>query len=163
MMIRAALPSDEIPGTFPCGHKNCKTCPYVSGDCSVVGPNASFNIRHSFDCSTREVIYALTCLKCGMLYIGETGDRLGKRFRDHVRDVQKKRTDRTVSIHFNDCCDGNVDNMAIRGLLTVHGVRNRKLKEISIIKQLNSLIPFGMNKEDDSWKKATDMIMISDM
>ena len=53
--------------------------------------------------------------------------------------------------------------MAIIGLLTVHGVRNRKLKEISIIKQLNSLIPFGMNKEDDSWKKATDMIMISDM
>ena len=163
MMIRAALPSDEIPGTFPCGHRNCKTCPYVSGDCSVVGPDASFTIKHSFDCSNRNVIYALTCLKCGLLYIGETGDRLGKRFRDHVRDVKNKRTDRTVSVHFNNCVNGDTDFMAIQGLLTVHGIRNRKLKEISIIKELNTLIPFGMNKENDSWKKATDMIMINDV
>ena len=34
-------------------------------------------------------MYCITCTLCKKLYIGETGRRLGDRFREHLRDVEK--------------------------------------------------------------------------
>ena len=46
---------------------------------------------------------SITCTLCKMLYIGETGRRLGDRFREHLRDVEKddKNASKPVARHFN--------------------------------------------------------------
>ena len=63
----------------------------------------SIKINDHFTCTSANVIYCRTCTYCKKIYIGETGWRLGDRFREHLRDVQ--RNDRDASKpdarHFN--------------------------------------------------------------
>ena len=40
-----------------------------------------------FTCTSASVIYCITCSYCEKLYFGETGRRLGDRFREHLRDI----------------------------------------------------------------------------
>ena len=49
------------------------------------------------------VIYCITCTLCKKLYIGETGRRLGDRFREPLRDVEKDNKDasKPVARHSN--------------------------------------------------------------
>ena len=56
-------------------------------------------ITDRFTCSSANVIYCITCTLCNRLYIGETGRRLGDRF----RDVEKNDKDasKPVARHFN--------------------------------------------------------------
>ena len=154
--VRASLPADEIPGTFPCGRPRCKTCAHVSGERLLSGPLETYEIRKSFSCTSKGVIYAITCLKCSINYIGETSQLLGTRFRQHVGDVLNKRTDRSdVASHFNVCCDADIDQMSVRGLLSICDTTQRKLKEAHLIKKLGTLLPYGMNREEASWQRST--------
>ena len=44
--------------------------------------------RHDrFTCTSANVIYCITCTLCKKLYIGETGRRLGNRFREHLQSL----------------------------------------------------------------------------
>ena len=49
----------------------------------------SIKITDHFTCTSANVIYCITCTYCSKLYIGETGRRLGNRFREHLRDVER--------------------------------------------------------------------------
>ena len=44
-------------------------------------------ISDHFTYTSAKVIYFITCTYCKKLYIGETGKRLGDRFRENLRDV----------------------------------------------------------------------------
>ena len=79
----------EKPGTFKCAHSRCKTCPFVQNADKISGPKRSVKITDRFTCTSANVIYCITCTLCKKLYIGETGRRLGDRFREHLRDVEK--------------------------------------------------------------------------
>lgn len=153
-LVRASLPTDEIPGTFACGRSRCKTCDHVSQEPELTGPLRSFGVRISFTCTSKDVIYAITCLKCGILYIGETSQMLGTRFRQHVNDVVRERHEKSdVALHFSNCCAGDIGQMSIRGLVRVHDSTQRKVREAKLIKQLGTLHPFGLNREDASWRR----------
>ena len=60
-------------------------------------------ITDHFTCTSTNVIYCITCTLCKKLYIGETGRRLGDRFREHLCDVEKddKNAAKPVARHFN--------------------------------------------------------------
>ena len=62
-----------------------------------------FKITDRFTCTSANVIYCITCTLCNKLYIGETGRRLGDRFRKHLRDVEKNNKDasKPVARYFN--------------------------------------------------------------
>ena len=49
------------------------------------------------------IIYCITCTLCNKLYIGESGRKLGDRFREHSLDVKNKGSDlsKPVARHFN--------------------------------------------------------------
>ena len=55
----------------------------------IVGPKQSIKITDHCTCTSAIVIYCITCTLYKKLYIGETGRRLGDRFREHLRDVEK--------------------------------------------------------------------------
>ena len=58
------------------------------------GPKRSMKITDHFTCTSASVIYCITC---------ETGRRLGDRFQEHLRDVEKddKNASKPVARHFN--------------------------------------------------------------
>ena len=86
-LVRSTLKSDESPGTFNCTRKRCKTCPFIHNTNKVTGPKRSIKITDRFTCISANVIYCIKCTLYKKIYIGETGRRIGDRFREHLRDV----------------------------------------------------------------------------
>ena len=153
-LVRAALPSDEIPGTFPCGRKNCKTCPYVDRQTLVIGPMGQYEISHSYSCSSTDVGYVITCTKCGKLYIGETCRCMGTRFREHISRINRRDMNCELTVHMMECNGGVIELLTVRGLFTVHDTALRRCREASLVRKLGTLVPYGMNREKSSWQRA---------
>ena len=90
-LVRSKLPADddEIPGTFSCGRNRCKTCPHVCQTDTLNGPDGSISIRNTFSCTSKNVVYAIQCIECSAIYVGETGRCLAGRFREHLRHPRR--------------------------------------------------------------------------
>ena len=56
-------------------------------------PKRSIKVTNHFTCTSVNVIYCITCTFCKTLYIGGTGRRLGDRFQEHLRDVERNDKD----------------------------------------------------------------------
>ena len=83
-----------------------------------------------------------------MIYIGETGRRLGDRFREHLRDVETNDKDasKPVARHFN-LPNHYSQHMAICGLSLHQGnTESRKNLEDKFIFQIGNLNPQGINE-----------------
>ena len=144
----SACTSDNQRGTFKCTRR-CKTCNYVSNQVNISGPNGSVDVNDHMTCISTNIIYCITCTKCGMLYIGETGKRLADRFCQHVRDVERNAS-KPVARHFN-LPDHSQDNMTVCGLSLHHGDQeSRRRSEGNFICQLGTLHPQGINKKRPS-------------
>ena len=86
----------------------------------------------------------LTCTLCKKLYIGETGRRLGDRFREHLRDVEKDAS-KPVARHFN-LPNHSKAHMSICGLSLHQGTTDsRKNLEQKFIFQIGTLNSHGMS------------------
>ena len=116
-LVRSALKTNKQPGTFKCTRSRCKTCRFIVNTSKISGPKRSVKITDRFTCTSANVIYCITCTLCNKLYIGETGRRLGDRFREHLRDVEKNDKDasKPVARHFN-LPNHSKKHMAICGL-----------------------------------------------
>ena len=82
------------------------------------------------------------------LYIGETGRRLGDRFREHLRDVERNDKDasKPVARHFNLPYHSK-QHMAVCGLsLHLGSSESRKTLEQKFIFQIGTLNPHGINE-----------------
>ena len=100
-LVGSAFQTSNQPGTFKCARARCKTCPFICNVEKLSGPKRSIKITDHFTCTSTNVIYCTTL--CKKLYTGETGRRLGDRFREHFRDVEKddKNSSKPVARHFN--------------------------------------------------------------
>ena len=82
------------------------------------------------------------------LYIGESGRKLGDRFREHLLDVKNKGSDlsKPVARHFN--LPGHPhEHMEICGIyLHLGNNETRKRKEQRLIFKLGTLAPNGINE-----------------
>ena len=98
-------------------NEKTKTCLFIVNTSKISGPKRSVKITDRFTCTSANVIYCITCTLCNKLYIGETGRRLGDRFREHLRDVEKNDKDasKPVARHFN-LPNHSKKHMAICGL-----------------------------------------------
>ena len=78
-------------------------CPFIHNADKITGPKRSIKITNRFTCTSANVIYFITCTLCKKIYIGETGRRLGDRFLEHLRDVERNDKDasKPVARHFN--------------------------------------------------------------
>ena len=147
-LVRSALKTNEQPGTFKCARSRCKTCLFVVNTSKISGPKRSVKITDRFTCTSANVIYCITCTLCNKLYIGETGRRLGDRFREHLRDVEKNDKDasKPVARHFN-LPNHSKKHMAICGLsLHLGTTESRKNLEQKFIFQIGTLNPHGINE-----------------
>ena len=147
-LVKGSLSTELEPGTFKCSRKRCNTCPYITNTVSISGPKNSTQITDHFDCTSRNVIYCIRCTACNQLYIGETGRRLGDRFREHLLDVKNNSQDvsKPVARHFNQPGHSH-NNMKILGLSLHQGnTESRKCTEQRLIFKIGTLSPAGINE-----------------
>eukprot|EP00061_Rhincodon_typus_P000445 g11729.t1 len=97
-----------------------------------------------FTGTSANVVYCIRFSRCGLLYIGETKQRLGDCFVDNLHSVCNKRQHLPVTNHFSSPSD-SLDDMSILGLLLFHNDATWKLKEQHLIFRLGSLQPNGLN------------------
>ena len=89
-----------------------------------------------------------TCTLCNKLYIGESGRKLGDRFREHLLDVKNKGSDlsKPVARHFNFLGHSH-EHIEICGIyLHLGNNETRKRKEQRLIFKLGTLAPNGINE-----------------
>ena len=71
-----------------CGSSRCKACRHVSQGSTFVSnvTQKSYNVISSnslMNCNTTNVIYLISCKKCGVQYVGETSQKLRSRLNNH--------------------------------------------------------------------------------
>ena len=147
-LVRSSFQTNDQSGTFKCARSRCKTCPFIHNVEKMSGPKRSIKITDHFTCTSANVIYCITCTYCNKLYIGETGRRLGDRFREHLRDVERNDKDasKPVARHFN-LPNHSKQHMAVCGLsLHLGSSESRKTLEQKFIFQIGTLNPHGINE-----------------
>ena len=72
--------ANSTPRTFPCSIDRCKTGPHLCTDTSIRGPNGHMSIKRTFTCHSDNLVYAITCQSCNLIYVGETSRSLAVRF-----------------------------------------------------------------------------------
>ncbi|KAL9953630.1 hypothetical protein ACROYT_G041077 [Oculina patagonica] len=148
-LVRSSLQSgantgDEPHGTFPCHRPRCRTCAHTNPASQINTPGGPLTIRQRFSCTTSNIVYIITCRACTMSYIGETGRRLGDRFCEHLRSVERI-ADLPVAKHFSSPGHTTDDMMVsvVRSGLT--NIRERRSAEGRLIFKCRTLQPRGIN------------------
>ena len=147
-MVRCSFQTNDQSGTFKCAHSRCKTCPFIHNVEKISGPKRSIKITDHFTCTSANVIYCITCTYCNKLYIGETVRRIGDRFREHLRDVERNDKDasKPVAEHLN-LPNHSKQHMAVCGLsLHLGSLESRKILEQKFIFQIGTLNPNGVHE-----------------
>ncbi len=138
--------SSPLSGTFPCGVAQCKTCKFIDSSTVISAPKSTYNIQHNFTCTSTHLIYCISCSRCGMLYIGETGRQLRTRFGEHRRAVSANDANQPVARHFNSGSHC-ISDMKIRALCPISGSNDsRKRQEMRLISKLGTVHPLGINE-----------------
>ena len=146
--VTSAFQTSHQPRTFKCARARCKTCPFIRKVEKISEPKRSITITDHFTITSANVIYCITCTLCKKLYIGETGRRLGDRFQEHLRDVEKDENNASKPIvrQFN-LPNHSKQHMAVCDLSLHQGsLESRKTLEQQFIFQIGSLNPHGINE-----------------
>ena len=77
MLTRArfVLHEKQGPRITKCSNSHCGTCTHLQDGVSEIKLNKAeitFKIKERMTCETKDVIYLITCNRCGKQYIGET-------------------------------------------------------------------------------------------
>ena len=96
-------------------------------------------------CKTRNLVYLISCKRCGLQYVGETENALHIRMNGHRSDIRTKKTEKPVAAHFCQP-DHSVKDLEVRGLKrSIIPARSGEEKESFWIFTLRTLAPDGMN------------------
>ena len=106
------------------------------------GHSSSFTVRRAFHCQLCNVVYVVTCYKCGLLYIGETERSFETRLKEHLAGIH---TNLPVARHF--CSPGHsMQDLKAQILWRVKGdIVDRKHLEAWLISRVNTVISFRLN------------------
>ena len=138
----------------PCGRSRCQTCKMITpSQTATSSSGARVKLKGDTNCRTHNVVYLISCGKCGKQYVGETKGPLNIRMNGHRDDWRHKRFERSpVGEHF--CSSGHdfISHASVCCLESNPGWTDnaRKSHESYWIRRLNTLNPSGINKGDKS-------------
>ena len=81
------------------------------------------NIRSNITCKTKNLIYLISCKKCGLQCVGETENALHVRMNGHRSDIRMRKPEKPVAAHFYQP-DHTMKDLEVRGIDKIH--RNSK-------------------------------------
>ena len=91
-LVRARFtsgPKDEVKGTWKCNSNRCQICNFLCLG-RVFQSNKTgkeFTINYNLNCNSKNVVYLITCKKCGIQYVGSTTTAFRTRFNNHTSRV----------------------------------------------------------------------------
>ena len=97
--------TNNVSCVCTCGSIRCKTCKHMSQGSTFMSnvTRKSYSVvSHScsMNCATENVIYLISCKKCGIQYIGETSQKLRNKMNNH-RNRLRNLTNLYLYQHFN--------------------------------------------------------------
>ena len=110
-----------------------------------------FKVKFRASCKSSKVIYLITCRRCGLQYVGETGQALHMRTNGHRYDIAHRKTeDSPVAEHFSSGTHIEAD-MAVMAIefTQSHDACLRKIRESRWIRTLGTSSPLGLNLRVD--------------
>ena len=119
-------------GTYPCQHTRCRACGHISSETDLLGPK------------DRLPIYCISCRRCPVIYIRETGRTLRDRFGEHLRSIDMNAPGFPVAEHFSSNGHTAADAL-VRGIKLCDGNKQRKRQEMRLIFRLGTCQPRGLN------------------
>ena len=131
-------------GYYPCGE--CRVCKLhcTNGTMNNIKMEYIYNGRYT-NCKTNNIIYYITCTKCGKTYIGETEYCVQQRISQHLAAI-RLRYDTSVAQHFTGDHDINTDlSYGILAHNPQWDVITRKEREAYYIRRCNTIMPDGLN------------------
>ena len=137
--------SGEDRGTFPCGRSRCNTCTHTNASPTINTPGGCITITSRYTCISRNVVYVIKCCTCNKIYIGETGRRLGDRFREHLRSTRQANTDLPVGRHFASPSHACTDMLVSVIRSGFRDAQDRRRFEARMIFKHKTLHPGGLN------------------
>ena len=165
MLIRAKLPTDKNPEQREpirkgnCKNKNCRYCPKINriGHISNNRKSKNYWTYTNVNCESNNLVYCIECQICKIKYVGQTGNTIKERFRNHFYLISKKSDSHQVSKHFNSAGHNGLADISIHilGLIyetpgTTKARRRRLEKEGFWQQRLNTLRPHGLNTLDET-------------
>ena len=109
-LCKAAFSSQKTVNLVKKCGKKCECCKLIHEGPSIQinGTGQLFHVKCDMDCSSRSVLYIMTCTGCNEQYIGETGNELKTRMTVHRQQIRDTRTRKiAVSKHIAECGQGH--------------------------------------------------------
>jgi hypothetical protein len=140
-----------------CNRRDCRYCPLLNKSGKILCPvtGLQHNSMTNISCRSSNLIYAITCTRCGKQYVGQTMLRLKDRFVHHFRDIQISDQEKTVSKHFSQPSHNGIKDVNISVLEFIKkpprspqaaSIRNRVGKKWTHL--LRCMAPLGLNIEN---------------
>jgi len=90
----------------PCSKAQCATCTNINPTNQLTSTSYAkiINFKQNVDCGLKDLIYLITCSKCIIQYLVETGGTLRHRFSNHrsyIKHNEKNKKPTPIGIHFN--------------------------------------------------------------
>ena len=103
-LVQASATSLTSPCKYticPCSTNICR----IRLDFTVSKSNTkdSFTLKGEFNCRTQGVIYRITCEKCKLQYVGQSGRSFHDRIREHMYGIV--RAENAIGIHVTEKSD----------------------------------------------------------
>ena len=149
----------------PCNKSRCLTCNHdAKPNFRSNVTNKSYNIiNHTSDfltCSSSNIIYLITCSRCGVQYVGETSQRLNLRMNNHRTAINGKK-DTILYEHFRQEDGCHITHCIVQPIEKIDDSgskqdqkKKRLEREAFWIKKLRTLTPYGLNDRLDgkNWR-----------
>ena len=160
-LVRAKLKPENltpVPSNNRCLRPNtCRYCPKLNTDgrilCSASG--RTYMARFNVCCSSSNLIYCITCKRCGFQYVGQTKRELKERFSEHFLKITKNDPESEIARHFNSQHHMGLDDIVIHIIDFVYASPHtpkakylRDLLEFNWIQRLHTNAPMGLNVMD---------------
>ena len=132
-----------------CTSNRCRMCKLNAHPATTITSYSNkkqYNIIGNLTCNSSNVIYVISCVKCNIQYVGETGQIIRDRLNNHYSTIRTNKPTR-IATHFTNNHD-RTDMICIPVEKINEGpdqTSTRKLRELDWIKKLDTKYPRGLN------------------
>ena len=139
-----------------CDSRNCLCCKTLMVNSIyksfTTGCTFAFKNTKSFNCKSSFVIYLISCLKCGVQYVGQTRQPLHKRLNGHRSSILQNKLSTYLCQHFNspghcfeDVSIQIIDFVDVSKMSFEQAAAELNVKEDYHMRTLNTFFPIGLN------------------
>ena len=144
-------------GSSSCNWRVCRYCPTLDKTgsivCNVTG--LRYDTMQKVSCCSSNLVYCVTCKRCGKQYVGQTMLRLKDRFVKHFYDISRADSQKSLGHHFSGAGHEGIQDVTIHVLEFVrmppHSESAKRVcdrVERRWIHLLRCLAPAGLNVDD---------------